>query len=537
MSISDVFYKILNAITSFIIGLLSLVINGDKPNVKIPPITNPLLLESATSLSSKIRSRKVRSEDAVEAYIARIKECNPILNFQVKDRFNDALEEARKIDAILDADNTPERYSEKNAPFLGVPLSVKEAFSVVGMPNCSGLVNRKDIISTQDAPVVANLRRAGCIVLGVTNTSELCMWYESANFVYGRTNNPYDVRRIVGGSSGGEGCILGAGAAVIGVGSDIGGSIRMPCFFNGVFGHKPSSDVTISQGQFPCSQGKTLELLATGPMCRYAVDLEPMLRIMAGPHGVAKLKLDDHVDLRALRYFSMGDNVEHSLVSKLDPELKEIQNKVVKYLQETLDVEVNRNTLRRMRHAVALWSAKMTVDDEESFTSLLGTNGSRVIPLLELVKRMVGLSSHTVPAIALALTENINHMWPTQTTRLMNSCDKLLDEIQNVLGDDGVLIYPSHPKLAPFHNAPLMYPTNFAHTGLFNALNLPATQVPLGLSAQGIPLGIQVVANRHNDHLCLAVARELERGFGGWATQLGMGQYHQIIEDGADHSG
>ena len=212
-------------------------------------------------------------------------------------------------------------------------------------------------------------------------------------------------------------------------------------------------------------------------------------------------------------------------------------NQVVKYLQETLDVEVNRNTLRRMRHAVALWSAKMTVDDEESFTSLLGTNGSRVIPLLELVKRMVGLSSHTVPAIALALTENINHMWPTQTTRLMNSCDKLLDEIQNVLGDDGVLIYPSHPKLAPFHNAPLMYPTNFAHTGLFNALNLPATQVPLGLSAQGIPLGIQVVANRHNDHLCLAVARELERGFGGWATQLGMGQYHQIIEDGADHSG
>uniref|UniRef100_A0A803V9W8 Amidase domain-containing protein n=1 Tax=Ficedula albicollis TaxID=59894 RepID=A0A803V9W8_FICAL len=110
-----------------------------------------------------------------------------------------------------------------------------------GMPNTSGLVSRRSVIAASDAAVVSRLKQAGAIPLGVTNCSELCMWYESSNRVYGRTNNPYDLQRIVGGSSGGEGCALAAACSVVGVGSDIGGSIRMPAFFNGVFGHKPTT--------------------------------------------------------------------------------------------------------------------------------------------------------------------------------------------------------------------------------------------------------------------------------------------------------
>ena len=187
-----------------------------------------------------------------------------------------------------------------------------------------------------------------------------------------------------------------------------------------------------------------------------------------------------------------------------------------------------------MRYAIGHWSAKMTVTDDVSFTTHMGNSGSRVFPLWELLKWPIGQSNHTIPAIMLGLTEDINHLWPDQTKRLLRSCEKLLEELQNVLGDDGVLIYPSHPKLAPFHHAPLFNPTNFAHTAIFNSLNLPATQVPLGLSCQGIPLGIQVVANRYNDHLCLAVARELEKGFGGWTTPVGMGKYHEAIESGSN---
>src|SRR5260370_32720457 len=108
------------------------------------------------------------------------------------------------------------------------------------MPQTSGLVARKDVVAPEDASTVARMRAAGAIPLGVTNVSELCMWYESNNRVYGRTNNPYDPSRIVGGSSGGEGAIIGAGGSPFGLGSDVGGPLPMPRAFNGVFGHKPT---------------------------------------------------------------------------------------------------------------------------------------------------------------------------------------------------------------------------------------------------------------------------------------------------------
>ncbi|XP_038059114.1 fatty-acid amide hydrolase 2-like [Patiria miniata] len=530
MEVKILFQSLLNSLVTFVFGFMSFIINGDRPLAKIPPVRNPLLLESASSLAKKIRSRKLKSLTIVEAYIDRIKEVNGLLNAMVSYRFSEARDEAQQIDEMLDSGQVPERYSEKNAPFLGVPLTVKEAFSVIDQPNTSGLINRKDIVCDRDAPVVDNLRRSGCIILGVTNVSELCMWYESANFVYGRSNNPYDIRRIVGGSSGGEGCILGAAGSVIGIGSDIGGSIRMPAFFNGVFGHKPSPGVVLNSGQFPPASKERSCMLGTGPMCRFAVDLDPMLRVMAGSYGLSKLRLDAPVDLRNLRFFSMGDDVRLNMASALDPELVEAQAQVRTYLQTKLGVTVQRLQLYRLKYTVDMWFSMMSTIDTESFTHMLGNNGPRVYPLWELLKRTVGLSSHTLPAIMLGLIEGLDKLIPERTQRLLAKLGKLREELENILGDDGVLIYPSHPKLAPFHNAPLLYPCNFAPTATFNMLSLPATQVPLGLSAQGLPLGIQVVANRYNDHLTLAVARELEKGFGGWAAPIGMGMYHEAIE-------
>src|SRR5207237_4871758 len=135
------------------------------------------------------------------------------------------------------------------------------------------------------APTVGGLRAAGAIPLGVTNLSELCMWMESNNRVYGRTGNAYDPRRTAGGSSGGEGAIVGAAGAPFGLGSDIGGSIRMPAFFNGVFGHKPTGGLVPNSGQFPMAHGPALRYLTTGPIARHAEDLMPLLRILAGPDG------------------------------------------------------------------------------------------------------------------------------------------------------------------------------------------------------------------------------------------------------------
>lgn len=521
---------LLGKLAGFVVSIVTLLINGDRPPQKIPPVRNILLLESALSLAKGIRSRRLTSEEVVRAYIDRIKEVNNLLNCMVVDCFDKAIKEAKEVDQILNSKNIPEEYSEKNAPFLGVPVSVKEAFFCKGMPNTSGLVSRKGIIAEEDAPPVGNMKKAGCIVLGVTNCSELCMWYESANFVYGRTNNAYDIRRIVGGSSGGEGCILSAAGSVIGIGADIGGSIRMPGFFNGVFGHKPSPGVVSNDGQFPTAKGEQDKMMATGPLCRYAVDLDPLLRVMAGPEGLSKITLDAPVDLKSLNYFSIGTDMKKVLISPLDPELRDAQFRAAKYLEETFGVTVHHKFLHRFKYSVAIWSAKMQKSGGDSFTYLMGDHGKEVLPSLELLKRIFNLSNHTLPAILLGLFEHFDKLMPDKTDRLLTSCSKLRSELISLLGDNGVMLYPSHPKVAPFHNSPIVHPTNFAYTGIFNALGFPVTQVPLGLSKQGLPLGIQVVTTPYNDHLSLAVARELEKGFGGWVTELSWSSIAQQMD-------
>ena len=188
-----------------------------------------------------------------------------------------------------------------------------------GMPQTAGLVARRGHLAPEDAPTVARLRAAGAIPVGTTNTSELCMWLESNNQVYGRTSNPYDARRIVGGSSGGEGAIIGAGGSPFGLGSDVGGSIRMPAFFNGVFGHKPSSGLVPNTGQFPSPSGarEGRRYLVTGPLARSARDLPLLLSILAGPDGACDacepMTLEDsaNVSFRGRRVLDIRNDAAH----------------------------------------------------------------------------------------------------------------------------------------------------------------------------------------------------------------------------------
>ena len=168
-----------------------------------------------------------------------------------------------------------------------MPCTIKESFAVAGMPHTSGSLARRELIAERlgdrgRAPG----RGAGAILLGVTNTSELTLWIESENRVWGRTNNAYDPARTAGGSSGGEGASIGSGFAPIGLGTDIGGSIRLPAFFNGVFGHKPSGALVPHTGHYPSPNERGSFLLGCGPLTRRAEDLMPFLRAIAGPDGI-----------------------------------------------------------------------------------------------------------------------------------------------------------------------------------------------------------------------------------------------------------
>ncbi|XP_053199330.1 fatty-acid amide hydrolase 2-B [Scomber japonicus] len=486
---------------------------------KLPPVSNPLLVVSATQLARKIRRREVSSVEVVQAYIDRIQEVNPLLNAMVKDRFAAALQEAAQVDKLIEEETGGEEVLEDRLPLLGVPLSVKEAFALQGMPYTTGVVSRRGVMATVDSPAVALLKRAGAIPLGVTNTSELCMWLESHNHLYGITKNPYDLERIPGGSSGGEGSILGGAGSVIGVGSDIGGSIRMPCFFNGIFGHKTTPGVVSNENQYPPSSGTQEDYLSTGPMCRYAEDLVPMLKIMAGPNA-EKLSLNTKVDLKKVRFFTIPDDGGTPLTHPVTKELREIQRQVVQRLEADIGVKVEEIQLPGLQYSFQIWDAYMGLPDKDgkppqTFAELMGEPGRPEWPVWELLKWMVGKSDHTLAAIGLGLLEMSHGSKPADPFAIEQK-EKLQKEVEELLGTDGVLLYPSHPTVAPKHHHPLFTPFDFSYTGIFNTLGLPVTQCPLGLNDEGLPLGVQVVAGKMHDRLPLAVALYLEEAFGGW---------------------
>ncbi|XP_042566409.1 LOW QUALITY PROTEIN: fatty-acid amide hydrolase 2-B [Clupea harengus] len=486
---------------------------------KVPPITNPLLKLSATQLAQKIRRRELSSVEVVQAYIDRIQEVNPLLNAMVKDRFSAALQEAAQVDILIEEETAGgEEALAERLPLLGVPLSVKESFALQGMPHTSGLPSKAGVLASVDAPNVANLKRAGAIPLGVTNTPELCMWSESHNRLYGLTRNPYSLDRTPGGSSGGEGSLLGGGGSVIGVGSDIGGSIRMPCFFNGIFGHKNTPYIVSNGGQLPPCSGLQEDYLSTGPMCRYAEDLLPMLKIMAGPNA-HKLSLSEPVDLKKLRFFSVPHDGGSPYTSPVDKQLIQAQRQVVEHLEADLGVRVQELRLPELKYGHPIWELFMGLPDKDGkppqpFSELMAEGGSTVWPPWELVKWMLGRSSHTMASIGLALSEMAHFGKPSQF--LLQQKEALERRLEELLGTDGVLLYPPHPHLAPKHHHPLFTPFNFAYTGIFNILGLPITQCPLGLSQEGLPLGVQVVAGKLQDRLTLATALYLEKAFGGW---------------------
>ena len=465
-----------------------------------------LLLLSGTALASKISRREVSSADVVEAHIRHIERVNPSLNAMVYTRFEEARGEAREADRALEAGRPG------LPPFHGVPCSIKEAFAVTGMPNTSGLVSRKGRLAASDAITVARLRAAGAIVLGVTNVSELCMWMESNNRVYGRSNNPYDATRTVGGSSGGEGAIVGVGGAPFGLGSDIGGSIRMPAFFNGVFGHKPTGGLVPNGGQYPSATSGLEEYVCTGPITRRAEDLYPLLRALVGDDERAtKLRDPAEVDLRSLTVLSVEDDGRISV----DPELLSAQERAARALEKR-GAKIRKAVIPDLRHALEIWGSMLAEAGGPSFSELMG-EGTAVPPWRELLRFLLGRSDHTLPAIGLALFEKVpTLLGEKRARRSVELGRKLRAEIVEMLGPRGVLLYPPHPLPAPRHNGPLLSPFRWVYTAIFNVLTLPVTAVPLGLSRGGLPLGVQVAAVHDNDHVTLAVAHELERELGGW---------------------
>ena len=469
-----------------------------------------LLTASATELARRIRTGEVTSVEVVSAHIEHARRVNPAVNAIVEDRYDLAMNEARAADALLG------RARPARVPlFHGVPCTIKESFALEGMPNTAGLVARKGQRASVDATAVSRLRAAGAIPIGVTNVSELCMWMESDNRVYGRTNNPYDQRHTAGGSSGGEGAIIGAGASPFGLGSDVGGSIRMPAYFNGVFGHKPTGGLVPGTLQYPNAEGRARRYVTTGPLVRCAEDLMPLLRVIAGPDGIddcADITLGDPatVDLADLDVLVVESNdfVDPS------PALVGALERAAAHL-DSVGARVRWGRFERLRHSLQIWASMLAAESATSFSTLLADGGELDVGR-ELWLWATGRSEHTTPAIGLALLERLPVVHGAAAARWVEMGAELRRELVDAMGPKGVMLYPPYARTVPRHGAPLRGFVHWIYTAILNVLELPATAAPIGLDPDGLPLGLQIVAPHGADHRSIAVAVELERAFGGW---------------------
>ena len=468
-----------------------------------------MLLSSATRLARAIRDGETTSVEVVRAHATHIERHDPFLNAIVESRLTAALREAADADAN-------HKRGERLGPLHGVPCTIKESFAVDGMPLTAGLVSRIGTRSTHDAVAVQRLREAGAIVVGVTNISELLMWMESDNRVYGRCNNPYDVTRTVGGSSGGEGAAVGAGFVPFGLGADIGGSIRLPAFMNGVFGHKPTGGLIPNAGQWPLPGPEAMRFVTSGPLARRAEDLWPLLKVLAGPTSespeVLPIALGNpaEVSIDGLRVLHVAENG----LSRVHPSLVRAQELAAEALEKR-GARIERAKIRGLSKSVLYWAALLSETGGEDFGRMLGGGEKRVRVARELVKLAIGRSVHTLPALALAAIEIVPKLMPGDTKSLIREASAFRRELEDRIGD-GVMLYPTYTLPAPHHGVALRHPIDWAYTALINVMELPSTAVPLGLDREGVPLGCQVIANNAQDHRSVAVALELERAFGGW---------------------
>lgn len=483
--------------------------------------TAPITERSAAELARAIRTRELTARDVVGAHVDRLRSVAPHINAIVADRFDAALAEADDADRLIASSSSPQALP----PLLGVPFTIKESIAVRGMPNAAGLLARRSYRSSDNAPTVQRLVDAGAIPLGVTNTSELTLWIESDNPLYGRTSNPYDAARTAGGSSGGEGAVVGAGGSPFGLGSDIGGSIRIPGLFCGTFGHKPSAGVVPNTAMWPPTAGDSGRMLGVGPLTRRAEDLMPVLRVIAGPDGAdpiaRSVTLGDpaEVSMEGLEVIT----VDESSTRPMTNEMRAARERAVGALIAG-GARVRRVKLRSWRRVMPAFVAKLSEgagpEAANATLNLLDEAGEPRPTWREVLRG--GGAEHTRPtriALAAELLQGARSAAPP--ARLLTSAGHLVDELCEVVGD-GVLLHPAHPTPAPKHGRTVGRLWLLSSTAVFNLAGLPVTEVPLGRSSAGLPVGIQVAAGMDRDHVSIAVALELERVFGGWTPPPGL---------------
>jgi len=453
---------------------------------------------SASELVAKIKSKALSSVEVVQAHIERINAINPKINAVQQLHVEQALQQAKQADAAL-------VKGKSLGKLHGLPISFKDTAYVKDFRVSRGSKLFYGDLATQDCTVAARLKAAGAIILAMTNVPELLMRYQTDNVIYGRTNNPHDLSRTPGGSSGGEAALIAACGSPLGIGSDFGGSIRMPASNCGIAGIKPTQMLVPNSGNFPIdTAGVILNCATMGPMARYVKDLTLCLSIIAGRDGYdpyvppVTLGDPDSVDMKKLKlaYFnSDGINAVDEEVAKTLANVVQALRTEVDSLEERVD-ECLQDILR-----VHFETTVLSDDRAQGLTALFNDLPEKDI------------SAFTQDTIRLLKTKKID---TTTLRRQLLEAQQFPFKLMRAYHDIDVIISPVSSYPAVKHGIATDKLTDFTFVQLFNIAGWPAAVVRCGTSREGLPIGVQIAAKPWCDHIALAVAGCLEEIFHGW---------------------
>jgi amidase len=473
---------------------------------------------TATEQLARLATGEVSAVELARAAIARIERHDDDVNALCVRDFDRALTAAAEADAA--------RGRGDLRPLLGIPMTVKESFNVAGLPTTWGIPPFRDFTPTHDAVAVARLKAAGAVVLGKTNVPFALGDLQTYNDIYGTTNNPWSLDRTPGGSSGGSAAALAAGFGALSIGSDIGGSLRTPAHFCGVYAHKATFGLLPSRGHTPPPAAPLAferDLAVIGPMARSAGDLSLLLDLLADPDettiGIAhRLALPParHVDLASYRVLVVDT---HPLIATASSVRTTIDRLAGRLASAGVKVERHSSLLPDLtgaaRLSMRLLSASMAANlPAEAYENLRAEAA-------ELDAEDLGLAAERTRGSVLSHRE-----WLLADTARVQQRQRW----RELFAEFDIVVCPAMPTEAFPHDqspdqwarhitidgVPYLYADQLVWAGVATTPGLPATVAPIGRSEEGLPIGVQLIGPLFEDRTPIRFAELLEKHFGGF---------------------
>jgi Asp-tRNA(Asn)/Glu-tRNA(Gln) amidotransferase A subunit family amidase len=457
-----------------------------------------ICLAPATEQLQLIRTGRVSVSELAEAHIRQIERLNPVLNSLVDFDADRVRARARELDAI----------AQPRGALHGLPVTVKSSIATAGHRcEIGSLLNRGET-PAKDAEVVARLRAAGALILGTTNCPEFLMAYETANLLHGQTRNPWGLERTPGGSSGGESAAIAAGLSAAGLGSDSGGSVRVPAHFTGICALKPTPGRIPGRGHLPPCVGPFSILGAIGPMARTVADVSLLFRTLSG---------QDHLDPVsapvALRQPAPDDLRQNTIgffeddgLAPVTQETRAAVNAAAQALRDAgFRVEPFRpRTLEPLRK---LWWKFFVQCGEMFYAPMIAGKEDRLSPIFKEFLLVARAQPPLSGAALLAAWAELDIL-RAKTLEEMSGFPVLLCPVA------GIPAFRHGEREWTIDGTSVAYLDAVRHTQWFNALAAPAVVVPVGVSPEGLPIGVQIVARPFEDETALGIAALIDQAFG-----------------------